>query len=79
VVPGNSENRFAYYLSALGDPSKKCRETSVSPLTLLIMDVPGLSPMSFRFVEEAEAIPQSLLEIYVAVALGTPFNDFDVH
>jgi len=35
--------------------------------------------MSFRFVEEAEAIPQSLLEIYVAVALGTPFNDFDVH
>jgi hypothetical protein len=39
----------------------------------------SVASMSFRFVEEAEAIPQALLEIYVALALGTPFNDFDVH
>jgi len=39
----------------------------------------SVAAMSCRFVEEAEAIPQALLEMYVALALGTPFNDFDVH
>jgi len=33
--------------------------------------------MSVRFVSEPEAIRQALLEMYVAVSLGTPHNDFD--
>jgi hypothetical protein len=32
-----------------------------------------------RYVEEAEPNRQALLEIYVAVALDTPFNDFKNH
>ena len=35
--------------------------------------------MSVRFVEEPNPVPQALLEIYIALALSTPFNDFDVH
>ncbi len=35
--------------------------------------------MNLRFVEEADPIRQALLEIYVAVVLKTPYNDFDNH
>ncbi len=35
--------------------------------------------MSLRFVEEANPVTQALLEIYVAVVLNTPYNDFDNH
>lgn len=35
--------------------------------------------MELRFVEEAEPLRQTLLEIYVAVVLRTPYNDFDTH
>ncbi len=35
--------------------------------------------MNFRWVEEADPVRQCLLEVYVAVVLGTPYNDFDNH
>jgi hypothetical protein len=35
--------------------------------------------MNLRFVEEREPTRQALLEIYVSVALGTPYNDFNTH
>lgn len=35
--------------------------------------------MEFRFVEEADPTRQALLEIYIAVTLETPYNDFDTH
>jgi hypothetical protein len=35
--------------------------------------------MDFRFVEEADPTRQCLLEVYVSVAHGTPYNDFDTH
>jgi len=35
--------------------------------------------MDVRYVEEADALRQALLEMYVAVALSTPYNDFDTH
>ena len=35
--------------------------------------------MDIRFIEEADPVRQALLEIYVASALQTPFNDFDNH
>ncbi|MGE0200778.1 MAG: GIY-YIG nuclease family protein [Candidatus Melainabacteria bacterium] len=35
--------------------------------------------MSFRFVEEADPTRQALLEIYCAIVLETPYNDFDNH
>ena len=35
--------------------------------------------MEVRFVEETDQLRQCVLEIYVAVALSTPFNDFDTH
>jgi hypothetical protein len=38
-----------------------------------------LANMDLRFVEEDDPVRQALLEIYVAVVLKTPFNDFDNH
>ena len=35
--------------------------------------------MDLRFIEENDPIRQALLEIYVAVSLQTPYNDFDTH
>ena len=35
--------------------------------------------MHLRFVEEQDPVRQALLEIYVAVVLDTPYNDFDNH
>lgn len=38
-----------------------------------------VNAMDIRFVEEVDPVRQALLEIYVASALQTPFNDFDNH
>jgi hypothetical protein len=35
--------------------------------------------MDLRFVAESDPIRQTLLEVYVAVTLNTPYNDFDNH
>ena len=35
--------------------------------------------MDYRFVEEMNSTRQALLEIYCAVALGTPYNTFSTH
>lgn len=35
--------------------------------------------MEVRYVEESDPMRQALLEMYVAVSLGTPYNDFDNH
>jgi hypothetical protein len=38
-----------------------------------------ISDMHFRYVEEASPVRQCLLEVYCAVVLCTPYNDFDNH
>lgn len=35
--------------------------------------------MDYRYVAEADQTTQSLLEAYCAIALSTPYNDFDTH
>ena len=35
--------------------------------------------MDLRYVEEADQLHQTLLEIYVSFVLQTPYNDFDTH
>lgn len=35
--------------------------------------------MDVRFVEEVDPVRQALLEIYVAVSLQTPYNNFNTH
>jgi predicted GIY-YIG superfamily endonuclease len=35
--------------------------------------------MNYRYVEEKDQVSQALLEIYCAVVLKTPFNDFGTH
>ena len=35
--------------------------------------------MDVCFVEESEPVTQAILEIYVSIALQTPYNDFDNH
>ena len=38
-----------------------------------------VNAMDVRWIEEADSVRQALLEIYIASALATPFNDFDNH
>ena len=38
-----------------------------------------IKAMEYRWVEETDPTCQCLLEIYAAVTLGTPYNDFDTH
>jgi predicted GIY-YIG superfamily endonuclease len=38
-----------------------------------------LRAMNIRVIEESNPLRQALLEMYVAVALATPYNDFDNH
>lgn len=38
-----------------------------------------LAAMQIRYVEETDQVRQALLEIYCAVALKTPYNDFGTH
>jgi predicted GIY-YIG superfamily endonuclease len=35
--------------------------------------------MQVRYVEECDPLRQTLLEVYVAVVLKTPYNDFNTH
>ncbi len=35
--------------------------------------------MSIRAVEEVDSNRQALLEMYVAISLATPYNDFNNH
>jgi len=35
--------------------------------------------MSVRYVHDPDSTSQALLEIYVAVATGARYNDFDTH
>jgi len=38
-----------------------------------------IKEMEFRAVEESDPTRQALLELYCAITLETPYNDFDVH
>jgi predicted GIY-YIG superfamily endonuclease len=38
-----------------------------------------LRAMDIRIVEESNPLRQALLEMYIAIALNTPYNDFDNH
>lgn len=38
-----------------------------------------LNQMQIRYVEESDTIRQTLLEVYCAVALKTPYNSFSTH
>ena len=38
-----------------------------------------IGAMELRFVGEPDPVRQGLLEVYVAVVLETPYNDFDTH
>lgn len=35
--------------------------------------------MQYRYVEETDQTRQALLEVYVSIALDTPYNDFNTH
>ena len=38
-----------------------------------------VSKMEYRYVYEPDPLRQCILEVYCAVVLGTPYNDFDNH
>ena len=59
--------------------SRSNLETSPEFSPVFIEQKKRVRNMEVQFVEESEPMRQALLEMYVAVSLGTPHNDFDNH
>lgn len=89
--PGSTENQasFAFLLTreACGVP-KATYKTEGSRKHLLTQDAfaksfvaqkARLRAMDIRAVEEVDSNRQALLEMYVAISLSTPYNDFNNH
>lgn len=38
-----------------------------------------IDKMKFQCIVETDSLMQTLLEIYIALVLNTPYNDFDTH
>lgn len=65
-VPGHRDNRA----SKMADPKFKLHFQSAKG---------RITAMDFRYVLEPDPVRQAILEVYCAVALGTPHNTFDNH
>ena len=70
------------------ETTTKCVETDGSRAALMKDDLfraafvkakNRVRNMDLRWVEEPDPLRQALLEIYVAVVLKTPYNDFNTH
>jgi hypothetical protein len=80
---------FAYRLAREAASIGKVSYKKLSPLEDWSLREPFLSAfpaaksrimkMELRFVCEPDPLQQMLLEVYVAIALETPYNDFDNH
>lgn len=89
-VPVNNNASFAFKLAreATGilKSTYKSDETSRANLmlnqdflTAFNIALERMRRMESRFIEEADPTRQCLLEIYVSVVCGSPYNDFDTH
>lgn len=89
--PGSTENQasFAFLLTreACGVPkatyrpegSRKHLLTQDAFAECFVAQKTRMRAMSIRAVEEVDSNRQALLEMYVAISLATPYNDFNNH
>ncbi len=59
--------------------SRSALMTEVAFQTAFLEAKDRIRRMQVRFVEERDPVRQTILEVYVAVTLQTPYNDFDTH
>jgi hypothetical protein len=86
---GHNQAVFAFKLAreltgktAPGYTAQNSRQTLLGDndfLTAFTESKKRVLSMELRFVEERDPLRQTLLEIYVAFVLKTPYNDFDTH
>jgi len=62
-----------------GQGSRKALAADLDFAAAFLTAKKRIRAMDFRFVEESDPTRQCLLEVYCAVALKTPYNDFDNH
>lgn len=62
---------------AKGGRDELCRDAIFGPAFTVAKS--RVAAMDIRYVREDDPIRQALLELYVAVVLKTPYNDFDNH
>jgi hypothetical protein len=62
-----------------GDGSRKHLMEDAKFAAAFVAAKARIRGMDFRWVEEPDPVRQCLLEVYCAVALQTPYNDFDNH
>ncbi len=76
---GNSNSRTARRAAAEGDSSRAGLAVNPDFQNAFSSAKERLRLMDYRCVEETDQTRQALLEAYCAIALGTPYNDFDTH
>jgi predicted GIY-YIG superfamily endonuclease len=69
--------RLVAAYSAAGSRAALCSDTEFG--TAFLEAKTRVRSMAVRYVEETDPLRQALLEIYVAVVLKTPYNDFNKH
>ncbi|HEY1615522.1 MAG TPA: hypothetical protein VGF97_17720 [Rhizomicrobium sp.] len=62
-----------------GDGSRKLLMEDAEFAAAFVTAKARIREMDFRWVEETDPVRQCLLEVYCAVVLQTPYNDFDNH
>jgi hypothetical protein len=62
-----------------GDDSRDGLMTDAAFVAAFAAAKKRMRDMDYRYVEEQDQVRQALLEIYCAVVLQTPFNDFGTH
>ena len=66
-------------VSYKSEGSRKSLETDSDFAQAFLLAKRRVRALDLRYVEETNQLRQALLEIYVAVALQTPYNDFGTH
>jgi len=86
---GHNQATFAFRLARQATGRKEAEYSSTGSRQALLCD-PAFAAafeaakarvrqMQVRFLQVAHPIQQALLEIYAAISLATPYNDFDTH
>jgi hypothetical protein len=70
-------NLRATYTKGIGTRAASVQEATF--VTAFVAAKARIANMDIRFVEESDPVRQAILEIYVAIVLRTPYNDFDNH
>ena len=76
IIPATGRTKASY---KVGDDSRVGLMLDATFSAAFTAAKERIRAMDYRYVEETDQNRQALLEIYCAVVLSTPYNDFGTH